>query len=109
MPPQNNIKRLPQVLLHFHLEEYNITKSIMMCMYILSRPVMAFFLVSLNSGSDFRLRHLSEVKISRTTLSALIFGLAPEQKISLGILHVHMKGKLTWESGYAHNSPFCSR
>lgn len=27
MPPQNNIKRLPQVLLHFHLEEY-ITKSI---------------------------------------------------------------------------------
>ena len=29
MPPQNNINRLPQVLLHFHLEEY-ITKSIMM-------------------------------------------------------------------------------
>ena len=28
MPPQNNINRLPQVLLHFHLEEY-ITKSIM--------------------------------------------------------------------------------
>ena len=107
MPPQNNIKRLPQVLLHFHLEEY-ITKSIMM-LCILSRPAMAFFLVSLNSGSDFRLRHLSEVKISRTTLSALIFGLAPEQKISLGILHVHMKGRRTWESGYAHNSPFCSR
>ena len=50
---------------------------------------MAFFLVSLNSGSDFRLRHLSEVKISRTTLSTLIFGLAPEQKISLGILGSH--------------------
>ena len=104
MTPQHNIKRLPQVLLHFHVEEYIDKKY---C--ILSRPAMALFLVSLNSGSEFRLRHLSEVKISRTTLSALIFGLAPEQKISLGILHVHMKGRLMWESGYAHNSPFCSR
>ena len=100
MTPQHNIKRLPQVLLHFHLEEY-ITKSIMMCMY----P----FASSNGRESDFRLRHLSEVKISRTTLSALIFGLAPEQKISLAILYVHMKGRLTWESGYVHNSPFCSR
>ena len=41
---------------------------------------------------DFRLRHLLEVKISRTSLPALIFGLASEQKISLGILRVHMKG-----------------
>ena len=35
-----------------------------MMLCIPSRPAMAFFLVSLNSGSDFRLRHLSEVKIS---------------------------------------------
>ena len=77
---QTNIKRSPQVLLHFHQEEY-ITKSIMMCMYPFASS-NGLFLVSLNSRSSFRLRHFLEVKLSRTTLPALMFGLASEQKIS---------------------------